>query len=72
MHDDNEIGGTGEDRKSRALIEELEAANLAGGDVFPQTKAEIRAWETHRARRRFFDEDLPVSLRRVDPNSYRQ
>jgi hypothetical protein len=25
----------------RALIEELEVANLAGGEVFPETEAEI-------------------------------
>ena len=27
--------------KNRALIEELEAGNTAGGDVFPETQAEI-------------------------------
>jgi hypothetical protein len=27
--------------KNRALIEELEARNTSGGDVFPETQAEI-------------------------------
>lgn len=27
--------------QNRALIEELEASNTAGGDVFPETQAEI-------------------------------
>jgi hypothetical protein len=27
--------------KNRVLIEELEAGNTAGGDVFPETQAEI-------------------------------
>lgn len=27
--------------KNRALLDELEAANTAGGDVFPETQSEI-------------------------------
>ena len=27
--------------KNRTLLEELEAANTAGGDVFPETRSEI-------------------------------
>ena len=27
--------------KNRALLEELEAGNTAGGDVFPETRSEI-------------------------------
>jgi hypothetical protein len=42
MTDDTEIGWHKEQiAKNRALLEELEAGNTAGGDVFPETQSEI-------------------------------
>lgn len=35
--------------KNRALLEELEAANTAGGDVFPETQSEIERLRTQTA-----------------------
>jgi hypothetical protein len=40
--DDAEIGWHKEQiAKNRAILEELEAGNTAGGDVFPETQSEI-------------------------------
>jgi hypothetical protein len=40
--DDAEIGWHIEQiAKNRAILEELEAGNTAGGDVFPETQSEI-------------------------------
>lgn len=40
--DDTEIGWHREQiAKNRVLIEELETANAAGGEVFPETQAEL-------------------------------
>jgi len=42
MTDDTEIGWHKEQiAKNRVLLEELEAGNTAGGDVFPETQSEI-------------------------------
>ena len=42
MRDDSEIDWhRGQIAKNRELIAELETSNAAGGDVFPETKAEI-------------------------------
>lgn len=42
MTDDTEIGWHREQiAKNRAVLEELEAGNTAGGDVFPETQSEI-------------------------------
>jgi hypothetical protein len=42
MTDDTEIAWHREQiAKNRALLEELEAGNTAGGDVFPETQSEI-------------------------------
>jgi len=42
MTDDTEIGWHREQiAKNRAVLEELEAGNTAGGDVFPETPIEI-------------------------------
>jgi hypothetical protein len=42
MTDDTEIGWHKEQiAKNRAILEELEAGNTAGGDVFPETQSEI-------------------------------
>jgi hypothetical protein len=42
MTDDTEIEWHKEQiAKNRALLEELEAGNTAGGDVFPETQSEI-------------------------------
>lgn len=42
MSDDPEIGWHREQiAKNRALLEELEAGNTAGGEVFPETQSEI-------------------------------
>ena len=42
MTDDSEIAWHREQIvKNRTLLEELEAANTAGGDVFPETRSEI-------------------------------
>jgi hypothetical protein len=42
MTDDTEIGWHREQiAKNRAVLEELEAGNIAGGDVFPETQSEI-------------------------------
>jgi hypothetical protein len=42
MADDSEIAWHREQiAKNRALLEELEAGNTAGGDVFPETQSEI-------------------------------
>ena len=42
MADDSEIEWHREQiGKNRAILEELEAGNTAGGDVFPETQSEI-------------------------------
>jgi hypothetical protein len=42
MTDDTKIGWHKEQiAKNRAVLEELEAGNTAGGDVFPETQSEI-------------------------------
>jgi hypothetical protein len=42
MTDDSEIGWHKEQiAKNRAILDELEAGNTAGGDVFPETQSEI-------------------------------
>jgi len=42
MTDDSEIGWHREQvAKNRAVLEELEAGNQAGGEVFPETQSEI-------------------------------
>jgi hypothetical protein len=42
MSDDSEIAWHREQiAKNRALLEELEAGNTAGGDVFPEAQSEI-------------------------------
>ena len=42
MTDDTEIGWHKEQiAKNRVVLEELEAGNTAGGDVFPETQSEI-------------------------------
>jgi hypothetical protein len=42
MADDTEIGWHKEQiAQNRALLEELQAGNTAGGDVFPETESEI-------------------------------
>jgi hypothetical protein len=42
MNDDDEIAWHKEQiAKNRAILEELEAGNTAGGDVFPETGSEI-------------------------------
>jgi hypothetical protein len=42
MTDETEIGWHKEQiAQNRALLEELEAGNTAGGDVFPETQSEI-------------------------------
>ena len=42
MNDDTEIRWHKEQiAKNRALLEELEAGNTAGGEVFPETQSEI-------------------------------
>jgi hypothetical protein len=42
MTDDTEIGWHREQiAKNRTLLEELEAGNTAGSDVFPETQTEI-------------------------------
>jgi len=42
MADDTEIGWYKEQiAQNRALLEELQAGNTAGGDVFPETESEI-------------------------------
>jgi hypothetical protein len=42
MTDDTEIGWHKEQiAKNRVVLEELEAGNTAGGDVFPQAQSEI-------------------------------
>jgi hypothetical protein len=42
MSDDSEIAWHREQiAKKRALLEELEAGNTAGGDVFPEAQSEI-------------------------------
>jgi hypothetical protein len=42
MTDDTEIGWHKEQiAKNRAVLDELEAGNTAGGDVFPETQSEI-------------------------------
>ena len=42
MTDDTEIEWHQEQKsKNRVLLEELEAGNTAGGDVFPETQSEI-------------------------------
>ena len=35
------LGGTKSIAKNLAILEELEAGNTAGGDVFPETQSEI-------------------------------
>lgn len=42
MADDSEIEWHREQiEKNRAILDELEAGNTAGGDVFPETQSEI-------------------------------
>jgi hypothetical protein len=42
MTDDTEIGWHREQiARNRTVLEELEAGNTAGGDVFPETQSEI-------------------------------
>jgi hypothetical protein len=42
MADDTEIGWHRDQiAKNRAILDELEAGNRAGGDVFPETQSEI-------------------------------
>ncbi len=42
MTDDSEIAWRREQiAKNRTMLEALEASNLAGGDVFPETQSEI-------------------------------
>ena len=42
MGDDTEIGWHKEQiAQNRALLEELQAGNTAGGEVFPETQSEI-------------------------------
>jgi hypothetical protein len=42
MTDDTEIAWHREQiAKNRTILEELEAGNTAGGDVFPETRSEI-------------------------------
>ena len=42
MSDDSEIAWHREQiAKNRTILEELEAGNTAGGDVFPETQSEI-------------------------------
>jgi hypothetical protein len=43
MSDDSEIAWHREQiAKNRTILEELEAGNTAGGDVFPETQSEIQ------------------------------
>jgi hypothetical protein len=50
MTDDTEIEWHKEQiAKKRALLEELEAGNTAGGDVFPETQSEIERLKTQTA-----------------------
>jgi hypothetical protein len=50
MTDDTEIEWHKEQiAKNRALLEELEAGNTAGGDVFPETQSEIERLKTQTA-----------------------
>jgi hypothetical protein len=50
MTDDTEIEWHKEQiAKNRALLEELEVGNTAGGDVFPETQSEIERLKTQTA-----------------------
>jgi hypothetical protein len=51
MTDDPEIGWHKEQiAKNRAILQELEAGNTVGGDVFPETQLEIDHLKTQIAR----------------------